>query len=221
MIYQVASSQEGPEGAGPVPESAPPIATDLLVLSAEELLGFRAGDHAVCEKVFKALWPRLYRTAYRLLPDKAEAEEAAQEGFVRAWRARTSFHGDNANSVAAWIITIVRRTALDTLRRRKRAPEPFPAAPATPEAVLEARETCRDVRSALETLEPADRAAIVLFEIEELPQSEIASLMQLTVGAVKTRLSRARRRFREAYTRLTAEKFVPTMATVDAGRHES
>lgn len=185
----VTEAKKEPSGAG-----------RMLELTLAEITDFRAGDTVVYERIFRLLWPIGYRTAHRILLDRDDAEESAQEGFVRAWNARRSFKGDTADALAAWIITMIRRNALDELRRRRMPRGLAEGDPEDPTKHVEDSETCAHVHRALETLEPADRAAMVLAEIEELPQSEIATLMNLSVGALKVRLHRARRRFREAYS---------------------
>ncbi len=203
MLTLISSAE--PEGI--VAEVAPlPALSAGYLIAVEDVDGFRQGDTVVTERVFKGMWARLYRAAYRILPDHDEAEEAAQQGFVKAYHARSSFRGSEGAALAAWLLSIVRRTALDTLRakgKRSMLPEELPAPDPTPAAQLEAQETCARVRATLARLEPGDRAAIVLYELEELAQAEIADEMGITVNAFKVRLHRARRRFRELYQRLT------------------
>lgn len=174
-------------------------------ITVADVDGFRQGDRIITEKIFKGMWPRLYRAAYRILPDHDEAEEAAQHGFVKAYHARGDFRGVAGGAFAAWLLSIVRRCTLDILRAKgKRAalPEDLPAPGVSPAAQAERKETCAQVRAALAKLEPGDRAAIVMYELEELPQAEIADEMGITVNAFKVRLHRARRRLREALMRV-------------------
>jgi RNA polymerase sigma-70 factor (ECF subfamily) len=183
----------------------PPVAAATSI--SIDVAGFRAGETRAAERVFREYWPTLYRAAFRILMDHDEAEEAAQEAFVKGWNARGSFRGDSREALGAWLLAVTRRTALDHLRRRARtAPladaEALASGADGPEAAAESRATCDEVRRALAALEPGDRAAIVLFEIEELPQAEIATGMGVSVNAFKVRLHRARRRFREAYIRI-------------------
>ncbi|MEK8023859.1 MAG: sigma-70 family RNA polymerase sigma factor [Candidatus Hydrogenedentota bacterium] len=174
-----------------------------LHLSAPDIIDFRAGNTEIFERIFRTMWPIGFRAARRILLDRADAEEAAQEGFVRSWNARRSFKGESPDGLAAWIVTIIRRVALDVLRRRKPTSIFETAiAPDDPTRTVETNETRDAVHRALGALDPADRAAIILFEIEDLPQAEAAELMRLTIGAYKVRLHRARRRFREVYARL-------------------
>lgn len=185
---------------------AVPLPQADSVLSAADAGGFRSGDEKTTEKVFAVMWPRLYRAAYRLLLDRDEAEEAAQHGFVRAYHARADFRGTEGGQLALWLLTAVRRNALDRLRTKKRfAPlaDDHVSEADGPQALAEQRETCRQVRAAMARLDAGDRAVLVLFEVEQLPQAEIAAEMGITVNALKVRLHRARRRFREAYTRLS------------------
>lgn len=179
----------------------------------DDVAAFREGDRDAAERIFRATWKALYRVSHRLLLDADAAQENAQAAFVRAWKARDAFRGTTTEALAAWLVTSARHRALDQLRRRKRQVPlegaNLHAAPGEgPEERLEAVETRDEVRRALEDLEPGDRAALVLFEIEEQPQAEIASAMEISVGAFKVRLHRARRRFREAYMRIVTSRHV-------------
>lgn len=193
--------EESPPSA--MPTAGPPRHPEW---SLADVTGFRDGDQYTVERIFKSAWPGLYRAAYRILLDHDDAEEAAQDGFVRAYRARNGFRGSAGGELAAWLATIVRRAALDSLRRSGKLvplPDelPIPSDDDQENALVES-ETCREVRTALQALDPGDRAALVLCEVEELPQAEIAAGLEISVGAFKVRLHRARRRFREAYLKV-------------------
>lgn len=180
------------------------------VLTPDDATGFRAGTPAAVERVFCAMWPRLFQAAYRIFLDRDEAQEAAQQGFVRACYVRHTLRGGSGAELAVWLTRIVRHTALDALRVRGRnlelSEDVFAPDEDDPSVQLEQREVYRQVGAALSKLGAGDRAALMQCEIEQLPQKAIAAGMGITVNALKVRLHRARRRFRDAFTKLNDRK---------------
>lgn len=143
---------------------------------------------------FASLYQGSYRslvlTAYGLTGDLGEAEEITQEAFAVAYGRRTRVEG--ADSPEAWVRTVVvnlarrrgrRRAMLDRLLRRGAAdPEP-PPAPAGEHL---------DLHAAIRGLSREYRAAVVLHYLADLPVEEVGSILDIPVGTVKSRLSRAR-----------------------------
>ncbi|MPZ84351.1 MAG: SigE family RNA polymerase sigma factor [Actinophytocola sp.] len=143
---------------------------------------------------FAQLYQESYRslvlTAYALLRDLGEAEEVTQEAFAVAYgrRARVA----RADSPEAWIRTVVvnlarrrwrRRAMLDRILRREGDEEPGPPA---------AFGEHLDLHAAIRTLSHEYQAAVVLHYLADLPVDEVASILDVPVGTVKSRLSRAR-----------------------------
>jgi len=150
----------------------------------------------------------LYRVALAYLGDPDEAEEAAQEVFIKAFHSLGSFKGDS--SFLTWATRIAINHSKDLLRKRKRrsfisldaftsgeALHPAeltvdpPSAP--PEGLVQARRI-------LDSLPEADREILVLCEVEELSYEEIAATLKTSVDGVKGRLKRARQRVRKIVT---------------------
>jgi RNA polymerase sigma-70 factor (ECF subfamily) len=126
-----------------------------------------------------------------------DAEDIVQESFMKAYKAQESFRGGEAKT---WMLSIVRNTAMDFLRRYKSLTtttldepghEPEDDSP-DPESMLLAESRRRRVRQAILHLEPEFREAIVLREIEGLSYKEIAAVLNIPMGTVMSRLSRAR-----------------------------
>jgi len=120
-----------------------------------------------------------------------------QESFLKAYKAQESFRGSEAKT---WMLSIVRNTAMDFLRRYKSSTtmtldepgyEPQDDSP-DPERVLLEQSRRDRVRQAISHLEPEFREAIVLREIEGLSYKEIAAVLNIPMGTVMSRLSRAR-----------------------------
>ena len=150
--------------------------------------------------------PMVYATCVRVLGDPHEAEDVAQEAFVKAYRALGSFRGDSA--FYTWLYRIAVNTARNSIASRQRRPLDYEAELSeseqnnvaarlkhddTPEATVLSEEIRQTVNSAIEHLPEDLRTAIVLREIEGLSYEEIAVAMDCPVGTVRSRLFRARR----------------------------
>jgi RNA polymerase sigma-70 factor (ECF subfamily) len=176
----------------------------------------RGGDSRAFEVLVQRHHRDAYRLALRIVRSERDAEEVAQDAFVRAWRAVRGFRGESAFST--WIYRIVVRRALDRaaalkVRRAREVdldagaevgaeagagvPSPLDA-PASDAAVgpADARLT-----RLLAALPPAQRAAVSLFYYEDLPVKEVARILVLPEGTVKTHLSRARAALRRGWLR--------------------
>ncbi|TXL71863.1 sigma-70 family RNA polymerase sigma factor [Vineibacter terrae] len=147
-----------------------------------------------------------YGFARRLTRNDSEAQDVAQEAFLRAWRYFETFHGQDARP---WLLTIVRNTFM-SLRRARGAPmagledadvaldealagtEALAAPPVTPEKALLAADAKRSVMAALDALPVAAREVLVLRELEELSYKHIATILDVPIGTVMSRLARAR-----------------------------
>nr|WP_078509070.1 sigma-70 family RNA polymerase sigma factor [Streptomyces zinciresistens] len=147
--------------------------------------------------------PALIRLAARLLGDAAEAEDAVQDAFISAWRRLPEFQGQA--SFGTWTYRIVTNRCLNVLRsRRPVAPLESAGDPAaaehtsSPERLAEARDAVRELREALETLSPEQRACWVLRELDGHSYEFIAEAVGLSQEAVRARVFRARRRLTRA-----------------------
>ncbi|HSR41040.1 MAG TPA: sigma-70 family RNA polymerase sigma factor [Longimicrobiales bacterium] len=156
------------------------------------------------DALFDRLYPRLVRYGWRLTGDRDEAEDVAQEAFVRMVQRDVTGSEDG---VRVWLF----RTALNVVRDRARVrsnrerlleenPPDLPA-PDTPEEVTERRGDLVRARRALEALDPRDRE-ILLLRQEGFKYREIAEAVEVAASSVGTLLARAQRRFAETYRRL-------------------
>ncbi|HEY3755873.1 MAG TPA: sigma-70 family RNA polymerase sigma factor [Opitutaceae bacterium] len=153
-----------------------------------------------------------YNLARWLLRDGHDAEDAVQEACLRAFRARDRFRGESGRP---WLLTIVRNVCYSRLRERRSAPdtEVFDDDAHGPEG-SPADSRRRDwsdlrgdlLRRGLERLPAELRETIVLHEIEELSYREIATVSEVPIGTVMSRLSRARRRLHDEVTQLAQEE---------------
>jgi RNA polymerase sigma-70 factor (ECF subfamily) len=155
----------------------------------------RSGDTEAFRKLVERHGDRAYGLALRMLGSAAEAEEAAQDAFLRAWRALPGFRGESTFST--WLHRIVVRRALDRqavlkTRRAREAPldeavERDLAAPGALDPGLQ-----RTLDRLLLDLSDVQRAAVMLYYYEDRSVDEVARMLGLPEGTVKTHLHRAR-----------------------------
>ncbi len=166
-----------------------------------------AGDRDAFEALVRRHQTRIVNYAMAIVRDPAEAEDVAQETFIRAYRSLARFRGDS--SFKTWLYTIATNTARTGLERRGRrgriedrslddetgplAAADVPAGDPDAETTLLRRQT---IDRALATLPPDLRAAVVLRDVEGLDYKEIAAATGAPIGTVESRIFRARRRLR-------------------------
>lgn len=166
----------------------------------------RQGDKVAFGKLIEAYQGPVFNLAYRMLRNVGEAEEAAQEAFIRAYTRLDSYNPDHKFST--WMLSITSNYCIDQIRKRRALllsiDEPLPPHPALrsdraagPESQLLATEQEERVQELLGTLQPDYRQAVVLRYWYELSYEEIAGVMDTTVSAIKSRLFRARRELAE------------------------
>ena len=157
-----------------------------------------AGDAALFEILMRRHNQRLYRVARGILGEHAEAEDAMQETYVRAFRELASFRGEAAFST--WLTRIAVHESLARVRKRRHLvavdhhhlPErPDHSAAANPESAAGNRELRAAIHQAVEQLPDALRAVFVLREVEELSTEEVAKSLGISRENVRVRLHRA------------------------------
>jgi RNA polymerase sigma-70 factor (ECF subfamily) len=162
----------------------------------------RAGDTRAFEVLVQRYQDRAYGLALRLLRSAPDAEEVAQDAFVRAWRSLADFRGDS--SFSTWLYRIVWRRSIDraaTLRTRRKREEPLEAPvghePRRSEVAVavEAAPMGSDVSEWMrltEVLSEPQQAVVTLFYYEDMALKDVARVLEMPEGTVKTHLSRAR-----------------------------
>ena len=175
----------------------------------EALLAFRAGEEGAFDRLVTRHQDRIFRLARRLLSDPEAASDAAQETFVKAWRALPRFQG--ASRFSTWLTRIAINQCRNELRRRRTVKHARPLSldarvPGTevlmgeglsargpqPWEVARGREVDAGIRAALGRLEPDAREVLLLREVEDLSYEDMAEVLDVPVGTVRSRLHRAR-----------------------------
>ncbi len=190
-------------GWGVAARVAEPAAGD----SAELVSRLRAGDRQAFEELVRTQQHRVYGLAVRMLGDAAEAQDVAQEAFLRAHRGLAEFRGDAR--LSTWLYAIVSRLCLNRLagseRRLARQGEETLArladASPGPDQALERGELEEALHRAIGELPEERRIVVVLRDVEGLAYEEIAEVLELPVGTVRSRLHRARLDLKEKLER--------------------
>jgi RNA polymerase sigma-70 factor (ECF subfamily) len=164
-----------------------------------------AGDQDAFGQLVEGYQTRVYNLAYRMLGNRDEAEEAAQEAFLRAY---THLHRYDPNrSFKTWLLSITSHHCIDRIRKRHitwlplmeeiAVPMRFANPSPNPEKIAIEHEREAHIQRMLNALSATDRAAITLRYWYDCSYEEIADALDLTVSAVKSRLYRARRTLAE------------------------
>ncbi len=171
------------------------------------------GDQDAFAELLYTFQDAVYNLCYRMLGERMEAEDAAQETFLRAYSNLQRY--DPARPFKTWLLAIASNHAIDRIRKRRLTwlsidqEEPGPGLSLSsddpePEDVMLTRERSREIQKLLDELSPDYRAAVVLRYWYDYSYTEIADMLDTTESAIKSRLFRARQ--------LLAEKMSPQQA---------
>lgn len=169
----------------------------------------QAGDRHSFDQLVAKAYPLVFNTAYRILSDHDAAADATQTAFVRAFRSLRTFR--RSSSFTTWLYRIVSNVCLDTVRRQKRHAQSLtleseddqfvereiPDDRAQPERTALETELQQAVHRALGRLRMEHRTVLVLYDLAGFSYEEIAEMLKLPLGTVKSRLNRARLALRE------------------------
>jgi RNA polymerase sigma-70 factor (ECF subfamily) len=162
----------------------------------QRLARARAGERSAQEELLRAHYARIHATAFRLLGNPEDAEDLAQECFVRAFRSLSFYRAEG--SFAGWLRRILVHLAQDHYRAHGKRPEPAPLpgelrGGREPHALAEGRELRRNLADALEALSPPLRLALLLRTREGLEYAEVAAVTGVTPETARTRVMKARK----------------------------
>jgi RNA polymerase sigma-70 factor (ECF subfamily) len=198
------------------------IAEETMTVKAQEATldrllvdRFKGGDAAAFDEMVSRYWSRIYAMVHQFLRNPQDAEEVTQDAFIRAHRGLANFRGDSAFST--WLYQIATNLARNRYWywwRRKRdrsvsfdAPvspdsdltlaEIIPAAVESPDDLTVTQEFVDRVAVGMEKLKSDHREILILRNVKNLSYEEIAGILHLSVGTVKSRIARARVQLRE------------------------
>lgn len=166
------------------------------------------GDEEAFTRLVEAYQTPVYNLCYRMLGEPEAAEDAAQETFLKTYQNLSRY--DRERSFATWLLSIAAHHCIDKLRRRRfvsvsidedeegQTELPDRSAP-DPEGETERRQEKNRLHRLLQSLDPTDRAAVVMRYWQDCSEIEIARALKLTVPAVKSRLHRARKALAELW----------------------
>ncbi|HUJ59188.1 MAG TPA: sigma-70 family RNA polymerase sigma factor [Kofleriaceae bacterium] len=193
MTETVVDSLPSPALAEPRPRTPAALGDDVQLIAA-----CRRGEARAMEMLYHQYKRRVFGMAHRIV-GASDAEEVAQEVFVRVFRGLAAFRGDSA--LSTWIYRLTVNAALSYLARRGRRQEvpvddTLTEVPAPPTAERDPALAQR-IESALQRLPAGYRAILVLHDVEGLSHEECAAILECRVGTCKSQLHKARARMRE------------------------
>ncbi len=179
--------------------AAPRPASDSQADEAALVAAVGNGDVGAFRQLMARHLGGIVSVARRMLRDDAEAEDMAQEAFLRLWRSSATLEIGPAG-IRPWLRRVVSNLCLDRVRGQGRVTvvEELPEVPepATQLAGIESQDTQRRIEQALQKLPERQRLALTLFHFEGLSQIEIGQLMGVSDEAIESLLSRARRQLK-------------------------
>ncbi len=176
-------------------------------IDTQTLTKAKSGDAQAFSDLVEVYQTPVYNLCYRMLGDHYEAEDAAQEVFLRAYKSINRY--DINRSFSTWILSIAAHYCIDQIRKRRmkiisldelpyqQISDPSPG----PEVSLSDGERQELVRELLGTLSAEDRAAVIMLYWYDFSYEEIGESLGLTISAVKSRLHRARRALAQGWVR--------------------
>jgi RNA polymerase sigma-70 factor (ECF subfamily) len=168
---------------------------------AELLARFAKGDRAAAQVLTARLAPVVYTQAFRMLGDRAEAEDITQDSLLRLWHAAPDWQAGQAK-VTTWLYRVTSNLCIDKMRKSKR--HSSGAVPEMPdngpdmERRLQDRARAQALRAALRDLPNRQKQAIILRHLEGLSNPDVAQIMQISVEAVESLMSRGKRSLADA-----------------------
>ncbi|HEX5994967.1 MAG TPA: RNA polymerase sigma factor SigE [Jiangellales bacterium] len=179
------------------------------------------------EDVVREHSARVYRLAFRLTGNQHDAEDLTQEVFIRVFRSLSTY---TPGTFEGWLHRITTNLFLDMVRRRQRirfdalgedAAERLSGREPAPDRLLADQQLDADVQSALDSLPPDFRAAVVLCDIEGLSYEEIAATLGVKLGTVRSRIHRGRAQLRAALEHRAPRPSGTELHAPEADRAES
>ena len=208
MTYEIV--ERGVMGTGTSPPARERIAPRVVVDDPDKDLvqRWQKGDDVAFEELITRHERRVFRLLYRMMGNREDAEDLTQETFLSLHRYGHRFRAEARFSTFVYRVAanaaLNRRRALgrgrarvEKLKHRQAAGDDLPSSPRDPEDSTLGTELSGHVREALEQLSPSLRMPVILYDIEGLAYGEIAKVLGIAEGTVKSRIHRARQALRE------------------------
>lgn len=184
-------------------------------LEPEVLQQVHQGNQEAFTSLVETYQRPVYNLCYRMLGDADEAEDASQETFLRVYKNIKKY--DEKRPFSTWLLSIAAHLCIDQLRKRRMVIISIDAIPYLeppdnspgPEASYRLMEDQQRVQTLLKTLNPHDRAAVVMYYWYDFSYNEIARSLSLTPSAVKSRLHRARISMAQSWVNQMEANFMP------------
>jgi RNA polymerase sigma-70 factor (ECF subfamily) len=169
--------------------------TNILIKKAA-----KGNEDAFCSLI-REIEPLVFNLAYNLLGNRQDAEDMSQEAFLRVYKALPNYRGEA--SFKNWAMRICKNVCMDEMRRRKVRIQPVGDVPETladntdiTSQILE-DERKQALRTAIDSLDERARTLVIMRDINLMSYKQIAEVMDLEIGTVKSALNRARKKLRE------------------------
>lgn len=185
-----------------------------VAIDQDLVLRFKAGDQSAFEEMVSRYWDRIYAMVHQLLRNPQDAEEVTQDAFIRAHRGLVNFRGDSAFST--WLYQIATNLARNRYWywwRRKRdktisfdqpvgddnstpLADIFVTEAETPEDATVTQELVDNIAAGMQRISPKHREILILRNVKNMSYEEIAEILDISIGTVKSRIARARESLR-------------------------
>jgi RNA polymerase sigma-70 factor (ECF subfamily) len=200
--------KQAPALSRPSPARAPALAPGTVDPDRELVDRWQAGDIQAFESLIRRHERRVFGLLLRMLGSVEEAQDVAQEAFLNLHRHGHRFRSQSRFSTFLYRVAVNaalnrrrslgrRRARTEALERRQEAGDDLPSSPRNPEDAASGGEIQERVQNAILTLPPHLRVPLVLFDIEGCSYSDVANVLQVAEGTVKSRIHRARQALRE------------------------
>ncbi|MFW6287751.1 MAG: RNA polymerase sigma factor [bacterium] len=182
----------------------------MAVTDGELIKEFKNGNKQVFEELIQRYQDRVYHTTFRMLGNHEDAMDMAQETFIRVYKSLGNFK--SKSSFSTWLFSITGNICRDELRKRQRSLKTYSLSSddrfnndlpedsdrkSNPEKASLSRELSSTIQKKVDQLPEEQKFVFVLREFEDLSYQEIAEILDISLGTVKSRLSRARRALRD------------------------
>jgi RNA polymerase sigma-70 factor (ECF subfamily) len=173
------------------------------------------GDQRAWDEIVRLYWRKVFNVAYKFVGRQDEAEDLAQDIFLKLFKSLKTF--DRRANFSTWLISVSRNLCIDHYRSMRREHDVVthdvdvvslarPSALDSPQVALERRDRVALLRAALDKLAPSLRTAVMLRDIQELSYQEIAEKLGVPEGTVKSRINRGRTELARQIARLREQQ---------------